>query len=51
MQPSNNKDHSVVFRTDKKLWKKFIKLARIKDSNASTEIRKFMKEYIAINEK
>jgi len=38
-----------TIRIDKDLWDKFKKIARYKDSDASKEIRKFIKQYLADN--
>ena len=40
--------HKTI-RVEKDLWEKFMKIARYKDSDASKEIRKFIKRYLAEN--
>ena len=40
--------HKTI-RVEKDLWDKFKKIARYKDSDASKEIRKFIKRYVADN--
>lgn len=45
------KDRMVhkTIRVEADLWEKFMKIARYKDSDASKEIRKFIKRYLAEN--
>ena len=38
-----------TIRIEKDLWDKFKKIAKYKDSDASKEIRKFIKRYLAEN--
>ena len=40
--------HKTI-RVEKGLWDKFKKIAKYKDSDASKEIRKFIKRYLAEN--
>jgi len=40
--------HKTI-RVEADLWEKFMKIARYKDSDASKEIRKFIKRYLAEN--
>ena len=40
--------HKTI-RVEKDLWDKFKKIAKYKDSDASKEIRKFIKQYLAEN--
>jgi len=40
--------HKTI-RVEKELWDKFKKIAKYKDSDASKEIRKFIKQYLAEN--
>ena len=40
--------HKTI-RVEKDLWDKFKKITRYKDSDASKEIRKFIKQYLAEN--
>ncbi len=40
--------HKTI-RVEKDLWEKFMKITRYKDSDASKEIRKFIKRYLAEN--
>ena len=40
--------HKTI-RVEKDLWEKFMKITRYKDSDASKEIRKFIKCYLAEN--
>ncbi|MRJ01831.1 MAG: hypothetical protein C6I05_00100 [Epsilonproteobacteria bacterium] len=40
--------HKTI-RIEAELWEQFKKMARYKDSDASKEIRKFVKRYIAEN--
>jgi len=40
--------HKTI-RVEKELWNKFKKIAKYKDSDASKEIRKFIKQYLAEN--
>jgi metal-responsive CopG/Arc/MetJ family transcriptional regulator len=40
--------HKTI-RVEKDLWDKFKKVAKYKDSDASKEIRKFIKRYLAEN--
>ncbi len=40
--------HKTI-RVEKDLWEKFKKIAKYKDSDASKEIRKFIKKYLAEN--
>jgi metal-responsive CopG/Arc/MetJ family transcriptional regulator len=40
--------HKTI-RVEKDLWDKFKKIAKYKDSDASKEIRKFIKRYLAEN--
>ena len=40
--------HKTI-RVDEELWKRFIKIAKAKDSDGSKEIRKFIKKYVAEN--
>ncbi|BCD68949.1 hypothetical protein [Nitratiruptor sp. YY09-18] len=44
-----NKKINKTIRVEPDLWDKFIKIARYKDSDASKEIRKFIKRYLAEN--
>jgi len=38
-----------AIRVDPELWEKFKKIARLKDSDASKELRKFIKQYVEDN--
>ena len=38
-----------TIRVDKELWDRFKQIAKLKDSDASKEIRKFIKRYLAEN--
>jgi len=40
--------HKTI-RVEKELWDRFMKIAKAKDSDASKEIRKFIKRYVADN--
>jgi len=40
--------HKTI-RVEKDLWDRFMKIAKAKDSDASKEIRKFIKRYIGEN--
>ena len=40
--------HKTI-RVEKDLWDRFMKTAKLKDSDASKEIRKFIKRYLAEN--
>lgn len=40
--------HKTI-RVEEELWNKFKKIAKYKDSDASKEIRKFIKRYLAEN--
>jgi len=40
--------HKTI-RVEKELWDKFKKVAKCKDSDASKEIRRFIKQYLAEN--
>ncbi len=40
--------HKTI-RVEKDLWEKFMKIAKYKDSDASKEIRKFIKRYLSEN--
>ncbi len=40
--------HKTI-QVEKDLWDKFKKIAKYKDSDASKEIRKFIKQYLAEN--
>ncbi len=40
--------HKTI-RVEEELWDKFKKIAKYKDSDASKEIRKFIKRYLAEN--
>jgi len=40
--------HKTI-RVEKELWNRFMKIAKAKDSDASKEIRKFIKRYVADN--
>ena len=40
--------HKTI-RVEKDLWERFMKTAKLKDSDASKEIRKFIKRYLAEN--
>jgi len=40
--------HKTI-RVDEDLWKRFIKIAKAKESDASKEIRKFIKKYVTEN--
>jgi len=42
--------HKTI-RIEAEIWEQFKKVARYKDSDASKEIRKFVKRYIAENSK
>ncbi|SMC10192.1 hypothetical protein [Nitratiruptor tergarcus] len=44
----NKKVHKTI-RVEKDLWDKFMKIAKYKDSDASKEIRKFIKKYLVEN--
>jgi len=39
----------VTFRVDKRDWEVFKKIAKIKESDANKELRKFIKQYIQDN--
>jgi len=45
----NKEFTNKTIRVEKGLWEKFMKVAREKDSDASKEIRKFIKKYVSIN--
>ena len=45
----DNRMIQKTIRVEKELWDKFKKIARYKDSDASKEIRKFIKQYLAEN--
>jgi metal-responsive CopG/Arc/MetJ family transcriptional regulator len=44
-----NKMIHKTIRVEEDLWDKFKKVAKYKDSDASKEIRKFIKRYLAEN--
>ena len=45
----NKKMVLKTIRVEEELWDKFKKIAKYKDSDASKEIRKFIKRYLAEN--
>ena len=45
----DNRMIQKTIRVEKNLWDKFKKIAKYKDSDASKEIRKFIKQYLAEN--